>query len=251
VRLLRSVLAVALLVAVSVPAAAQTSGKFKFVTGNPYPTQPTLAVPGSGTYYTSIYRGQFLSGGPTTAQIDIFCVDFFRSVGAGNEWNAWFSPLSGDLSKTYGMQFRGWDQAIAAQRYRAAAWLATQFGSPAGGYDGAEKGQWPVLQAAIWSLMGKSADGSTTAFSLSGFSNPLGSTAAGYLNTALAAGNATDFVAQSSNWTVISDVGATATSGKQEFLTQQSVVPEPETVILLVTGLLALGAVAYFRGFSA
>jgi hypothetical protein len=44
----------------------------------------------------------------------------------------------------------------------------------------------------------------------------------------------------------ISDVG-----GSQEFLVQQSVVPEPETVILLVTGLLAIGAVAYFRGFSA
>jgi hypothetical protein len=46
-------------------------------------------------------------------------------------------------------------------------------------------------------------------------------------------------------------VNATSTSGKQEFLVQQSVVPEPETVILLVTGLLALGAVAYFRGISA
>jgi hypothetical protein len=251
VRLLRSVLAVALLVAVSVPAAAQTSGKFKFVSGNPYPTQPTLSVPGASTYYTSIYRGQFLSGGPTTAQIDIFCVDFFRSVGVGNEWNAWFSPLSGDLSKTYGMQFRGWDQAIAAERYRAAAWLATQFGSPVGGYDDVEKAKWRPLQAAIWSLMGQSDDGSTTAFSLSGFSDPLKSSAEGYLNTALAVGNTTDFIAQSGDWTVISDMGATATSGKQEFLTQQSVVPEPETVILLVTGLLALGAVAYFRGFSA
>jgi hypothetical protein len=31
-------------------------------------------------------------------------------------------------------------------------------------------------------------------------------------------------------------------------LAHQSVVPEPEVVILLATGLLALGAVAYFRG---
>jgi len=46
---------------------------------------------------------------------------------------------------------------------------------------------------------------------------------------------------------ITSDVNAST----QEFLTQQSVVPEPETVILLVTGLMALGAAAYFRGFSA
>jgi hypothetical protein len=244
VRLIRGVLAVALLAAMAVPAAAQTSGKFKFISGNPY-GNPTLAVNGS-SYYTSIYRGQFLSGGPTTAQLDIFCVDFFHRVSPGNEWDAWFSPLSGDLSKTYGMQFRGWSQSIAAERYRAAAWMATQFGSPVGGYDAAEKANWPSLQAAIWSLMGQNVAGTSTAFPLA-----LNSTQQGWLNTALSAGNTAEFQAQAGNWTVISDMSATATTGKQEFLVQQSVVPEPETVILLVTGLLAIGAVAYFRGFSA
>jgi hypothetical protein len=227
----------------AVPAAAQTQGKFKFVSGNPY-SNPTLNVDGTN-YRTSIYRGQFLSGGPTTAQIDVFCVDFFHRVGAGNEWDAWFSPLSGDLSKTYGMRFRGWDQSIAESRYRAAAWLATQFGSPVGGYDATEKANWPDLQAAIWSLMGQDAGG-TSAFPLA-----LDGTQQGWLNTALVAGNQASFVAQSSEWTVISDVNATASTGKQEFITQHSVVPEPENVILLVTGLLAIGAVAYFRGFSA
>ena len=241
--MLRSALAIVLLAGVVVPAAAQTQGKFKFVSGNPY-GNPTLAVNG-GNYYTSIYRGQFLAGVPGNPTVDIFCVDFFHSVSPNNEWDAWFSPLSGDLSKTYGMSIRGWSQGIAAERYRAAAWLATQFGSPVGGYDAGEKANWPNLQAAVWSLMGQDVGG-TTSFPLA-----LNGTQQNWLNTALTSGNTAEFQAQASDWTVISGVNASATTGKQEFLVQQSVVPEPETVILLVTGLLAIGAVAYFRGFGA
>jgi hypothetical protein len=244
-RLIRTVLALALLAGMTVPAAAQTQGKFKFLDGSPYDPQPTLTV-GSRTYYTSIYRGQFLSGVPGNPTVDIFCVDFFHSVGTNNEWDAWFSPLSGNLENTYGMSIRGWDQSTAAQRYRAAAWLATQFGTPDGSYSEAEKANWPGLQKTMWSLMGQNAAGTSTAFP-----SALSSDQQTLLNNALVNGSQADFVAQSSDWTVISDVNGTATSGKQEFLTQQSVVPEPETVILLVTGLLALGAVAYFRGISA
>lgn len=40
------------------------------------------------------------------------------------------------------------------------------------------------------------------------------------------------------DWLLVEDVA----------MAHQSVVPEPEVVILLATGLLALGAVAYFRG---
>lgn len=40
------------------------------------------------------------------------------------------------------------------------------------------------------------------------------------------------------DWLLVHDVA----------MAHQSVVPEPEVVILLATGLLALGAVAYFRG---
>jgi hypothetical protein len=56
-------------------------------------------------------------------------------------------------------------------------------------------------------------------------------------------------------WTIASDVDM-AGSSRNEFLLQsmaveQSVVPEPEVIILLASGLLALGAVAYFRGMVA
>jgi len=249
-RVIRAVLALALLAGMSVPAGAQTQGKFKFLDGTPYDQQPTLSVSGRGTFYTSIYRGAFLSGGPTTGTVDIYCVDFFHSVGTGNEWDAWFSPLSGSLNQTYGVRFRGWDPNLAAARYRAAAWLATQFGSPDGGYSDAEKANWPTLQKTIWNLMGQSTAGvnPVAGLALDGNQTTL-------LNNALAGGNSPSFIAQSGDWTIISDVAGTSlsnSSSKQEFLYyQQSVVPEPETVILLVTGLLALGAVAYFRGISA
>jgi hypothetical protein len=240
------VLAIALLAGVVVPAAAQ-DGTFKFISGTPYPNQPTLTVPGYGTYYTSIYRGQFLSGGPTTAQVDIYCVDFFHSVSVNQEWNAWFSPLSGSMANTYGVRFRNWDLAIAGERYAAAAYLASQF-NPA---DPNKATTWPALQAKIWNLMGQTNTLSNdfTAAGVNSSQFPIaqsGST----LNDAITNGANIN----GSEWTVISDVGTTkngVTTYAQEFLVQQSVVPEPETVILLVTGLLAIGAVAYFRGFSA
>lgn len=253
-RVLRSLLAVAFLFVVSVPAGAQTSGQFRFTDGTPYDQQPTLYVPSgvasrSGTFYTSIYRGQFMTGGVAGPQVDIFCVDFFHNA-TTSTYNAWFTPLSAvDFSRTYGVSQRGWSTGIAQQRYLAAAWLATQFGDPTNAVD---KSTWPVKQAAIWSLMGQTSTdfgaGGTvdlaSAFNLNGFSNEtFRTTAQGLVNTALAGAGTVD----GDSWMVISN----ANGSTQEFLAQQSVVPEPETVILLVTGLLALGAVAYFRGFSA
>lgn len=244
------VMGLALVAGLTAPAAAQISGQFKFTDGTPYDPQPTLSVPSSvasrtGTFYTSIYKGQFLSGIPGNPTVDIFCVDFFHNA-RSTAYNAWFTPLSAvDFSKTYGVSQRGWSTAIAQQRYMAAAWIATQFGDPTSSTD---KATWPVKQAAIWGLMGMTDPNSNaslaSAFNVSGFSNTtFSATAQSLLNDGLA--NASSV--SGDNWMVIS----AADGRSQEFLTQQSVVPEPETVILLVTGLLALGAVAYFRGFSA
>jgi len=253
-RLIRAVLALALVVGMGVPAAAQTSGTFKFTSGTPYAPQPTLSVSSgvasrTGTFYTSIYRGQFLSGVPGNPTVDIFCVDFFHNANTSSTgYSAWFTPLSAvDFSRTYGVSQRGWSPGIAEQRYRAAAWLATQF-SPT---DANRAANWPRYQAAMWSLMGQTTtgfelDGSVglaSKFNLGGFSDPFKTSAQGDLQTALDNASTID----GDSWTIVS----AASGNSQEFLVQQSVVPEPETVILLVTGLLALGAVAYFRGISA
>ncbi len=53
-------------------------------------------------------------------------------------------------------------------------------------------------------------------------------------------------------WTIASDVQMAGTSTNevlvQSTAAEQSVVPEPEVILLLAGGLLALGAIAHFRG---
>jgi hypothetical protein len=228
-----------LLAGLVAPAAAQN---FKFVSGTPYPTQPTIQV-GSYRYYVSPYRGQFLSepGQPT---VDIWCVDFFHEVSNNQTWNANLTNLgSGDLSNTYGMRFRGWSEGIAEERYKAAAWLATQFIVPPSD----NKGQWPELQAAIWSLMGKNADGSSTAFPLSWVPG-VQTNAQGWMGAAIAASQGGQV--NGSEWTVISDVRGSSYA-TQEFIARYNVVPEPATLILFATGLVAIAGLAYYRGFAA
>ncbi|MDH4044846.1 MAG: PEP-CTERM sorting domain-containing protein, partial [Gemmatimonadota bacterium] len=68
----------------------------------------------------------------------------------------------------------------------------------------------------------------------------------GKLTDAFAELNADPNAVNASEWMVITD----ASGSTQEFITR-NVVPEPETIILLVSGLMAIGAVAYFRGVSA
>jgi hypothetical protein len=226
VRIIRGVLGVALLAAMAVPAAAQNN--FRFDNGNTGRT-------GWGAY-VGWYSGTLLSvpGQPT---VDIFCVDYLHTVTTGNQWQAAFSNLSGDLSDTYA--FARWgDQSIARERYSWAAWLATQ-AQPT------NPGQWSAIHGAVWNLM----SGGTASYAGSpvGGVPGDGSASQGWLLSVQGAFQSDPNAINPSEWTVISDVAGT----KQEFMMQQSVVPEPETVILLVTGLLAIGAVAYFRGFSA
>jgi hypothetical protein len=138
-----------------------------------------------------------------------------------------------DLTTTYGVRFRGWDQSIASERYRAAAFLATQISS-------ARPGEARRLQLAMWNLMGATDAGDV---------GPM----RGAVQEALLGANTVD----AAQWTIASDVEVAGRS-TNEFLVQtmaveqaeQSVVPEPEVIILLASGLLALGAVAYFRGMA-
>jgi len=140
----------------------------------------------------------------------------------------------GDLTTTYGVRFRGWDESIASERYRAAAFLATQISS-------ARPGEARRLELAMWNLMGATDAGGAGSIR-------------GAVQEALLGANAVD----AAQWTIASDVEVAGRS-TNEFLVQtmaveqaeQSVVPEPEVIILLASGLLALGAVAYFRGMAA
>jgi len=248
----RSLVTLVLLIAMAVPAAAQSRGKVNLMPGSP--NQPELGFAngaglafGNGALYQSMVRGPLFAATPGMPTVDIFGAEFGSRTGAAG-YDAWFTPLTSvDYTQTYGVAQRGWDLGIAEQRYRAAAWLATQYvpGDPA------RVAEWPAYQSAMWSLMGQGGS--------SGVSDPFGFPGGqfgrggprDYLQTALTNASTVDADA----WTVVSD----ASGNNPELLVVQSVetvqnvesvVPEPQTVILLVTGLLALGAVAYFRGIS-
>ncbi|MDH5196843.1 MAG: PEP-CTERM sorting domain-containing protein, partial [Gemmatimonadota bacterium] len=163
---------------------------------------------------------------------DIFCVDYLHHVSVNQTWNATFSNMGGNLSATYG--FARWgDATIAAERYKVAALLSTKFTM-------SNKTQWGSIHGAIWNLM---SDGTA----MQGITTVGGNAASqGKLTDAFAELNADPNAVNASEWMVITD----ASGSTQEFITR-NVVPEPETIILLVSGLMAIGAVAYFRGVSA
>jgi hypothetical protein len=141
-----------------------------------------------------------------------------------------------DLSSTYGVRFRGWDHGIASERYQAAAFLATQIPN-------ARPDEARSLQRAMWGLMGVTY----------GTGGPVSSQELDpgvriLMSEGLVGANTVD----AAQWTIASDVRMAGTA-TNEFLVQstaaeQSVVPEPDVILLLAGGLLALGAIAHFRG---
>jgi len=171
---------------------------------------------------------------PIGASFDRYSEEFERALLAGSGSVKLANLAWADLTTTYGVRFRGWDQSIASERYRAAAFLATQI--PSARPDEARR-----LYLAMWGLMGATDPGGAVPFR--GADPRIGV----LMQDALLGADAVD----ASQWTIASDVDVAGTSTNEllvQSLVTESVVPEPEVVILLASGLLALGAVAYFRG---
>lgn len=159
--------------------------------------------------------------------VDIYCVDFTHSANTGT-YNAWFTKLDQNLTHT---------RSSTLATYMKAAWLINKLdATPI-----ASQFERASLHAAIWWTMagspvsvknGASFDASRLTYW------------AGRAGTEWNDGSVRD-----EEWTVVTDAcvtssgtagrGHTATdSCSQEFLVR-TVVPEPATVILLGTGLLA------------
>jgi hypothetical protein len=193
---------------------AQSTGRVKFQTKRPNP-----AVTAYG-YYVGPFYGTLLSD-PTRPTIDLFCVDILNSVHWGEEWNVNFTRLTNpNFSRTR----HGNDDK---DKYIKAAWLADQ-------YDNTPTQEWGGLQAAIWNLLNPGSPNGGAAEA-----NWLNQVNSWFLNPSDVA--AFDM----GRWTVVTATGAAglrAGGGPQEFLTT-SVTPEPETWVLMGTGLvLVLGA---------
>ena len=209
-------------------------------------TSPAQAAPhqlkfvkgsGVGGWGTQVgtYKGQLDGGG-----IDIWCVDFVNHISPGNTFQVNLTGLGGGSSLA---NTRFGFYADAMTRYRQAAWLAWQF------YNPAYKNDWKYIHAAIWHLMTPTQPSVTKASDIALVN--------GWLSNASTNFGKYDF----SNVFVVTDValarchasrpsvqGPWNGCGRQEQLTFTGpltvTTPEPASMVLLATGLIALTVTA-------
>jgi hypothetical protein len=165
---------------------------------------------------------------PTSPSFTLYCVDYDHTIWRGYQVNALVSTVgTGDISGTL-LGSAGVDMAL--ERYQAAAWLASQFHTfgPA---------SYSAIQTTIWAI--------TTQATLIPFwatetymTDPDGTNwAEAVENAYLANWYGMDF----GNWHVLTayDRMGQGIIPRQEMLAQtQTVTPEPQTYVLLVSGLL-------------
>ena len=194
--------------------------------------RPNPAVTAVG-YYVGPFTGTVLSD-PTRPTINLFCVDVLNQITWGQKWTGVFTRLSSN-------NFDATRQGIGAKtQYEKAAYLASRYRAP-----GIQTKQWGGIQTAIWNLLNPGKP--------NGGVNPLvNSTEAYWLaqaNNWYSSGGASNF--DFSRWSVVTDIGAAGMvrgGGTQEFLTDTTATPEPETWILLGTGILLVFGVALSKG---
>jgi hypothetical protein len=231
-------------------AAAQTTTSVKFKSANPYGTFTGFGV------YVGPYQLQFnpspFSALPGAPIVDAFCVDFGHHISAST-WQArivGMNNLSGIHQYTRQGVLIPANVAMAQRNYLAAAWLATQMMAVPPSQRASGASAWKWYHGAIWHIMGRGAnDVLNSGEPFYAQYNPLSSAEKSQIQTKFQAALNTgvgQMAGHEDEWVVVSPTNLSSATSSQEFITR-NVVPEPATLILLASGLLALGLVAYFR----
>lgn len=205
---------------VPVEAAAQTQSRQVRLAN--YGDAGTINTTEYGTVMASPYQGYFV-GDPTTPLIDFFCIDFEHyAPPLGTTWRANVTNLgTGDISLT-----RHAGETGALTRYRQIAWLLGQRPT-------VDAANWRAIQLAVWQTF------SGTCQQTSRPSYACARNGDAYLNSMAASwrtqAGANYLSADFSHYRIVTGYGSDA--GRQEFM---YVTPEPETYVLMGSGLLAL-----------
>ena len=216
-RVLRSLLLPVVALALAVPAVAQNPFQSQVQVA---PSGPAWDNPTAFGFLVGGYPGRILSwpgvgAVPGTGYQDFYCVDLGHRISQGASWYAWISQVGGgDLTQT-----RLGNAGLG--NYTRAAYLA-------GLFDQYDQMWWGGIHAQIWKEMGNYTITSTMAIAASDFWNHHVALNPGLTWEQAVASVNTDY------WYVVSDVDGQ----RQEFLTY--VTPEPETIFLLGTGLVAV-----------
>lgn len=188
------------------------------------------------------YRG-ILESDPTNPQLTLYCIDFAHGIsssyGTIDVWATGIGNPTGNLGYTRLGAYN--DFASSLTRYRKAAFLSAQFSAydVPGVTETERRAAWSGLHAAIWYVM-------TPGFSLLAEASPFLDDLADAMSGVGGDTRWTDF--NFDEWSVLTDKNANGEyGGVQEYLVRTTVTPEPETYVLLLSGMLGVFVVARRR----
>jgi hypothetical protein len=195
------------------PATPDDTEHLTWFTAQPYGAQPSPPWFLNGVFFGPY--SAFLTAHPTVGWIDLYCIDMAHyAITGGGGWDAWFSPVVGDLTYTRGGN-------AAQPQYEELTWYASQMRLD-------NRAEWVGIHAAMWNVFTPGHP------RLLGPTDYSGQIAYWQGEWAAASGSYTP----SPYWHVVTHAVDGELGRGQEHLTY--VTPEPETIFLLGTGLAAV-----------